>query len=120
MDIYRAGSKTSVNLTPRSGKDTAAPPGQKPGLSVSEAPPPGVKAQKIDPALLVAGLAYIPDDVDKGGVSGHGVITPVKPDGEVDQPLLEEWAASRTSSTIHRLTRAVLDSIIEHDVRSSS
>ena len=90
--IYRIGSATDDALTPRPGRDTIAPPGQKPGLSVWDfGPQPGQKAQKIDSALLATGgLGYFPDDVSAGGQAGHGVISPVNSAGDVDRALLDE------------------------------
>jgi hypothetical protein len=119
--VYRFGSATDDALTPRPGKDTSPLPGQQPGLSVWEdSSPDGGKVQKIDvAALLPRGLAYLPDDPPTAP-KGHGVIAPITPSGEVDLRALEEWASWRRTGKRHRFTQAVLDAIIEADVRSSS
>ena len=82
--VYRYGSATDDALTPRPEKDTSAPQGQRPGLSVWEKlPANGGKVQKIEVAALIArGLAYLPDDAS-GGLEGHGVIAPVTEFGDV-------------------------------------
>ena len=96
--------------------------GQRPGLSVEETgPKSGQKAQKIDIVLLdKAGLAFFPDDPAVGGRAGHGVIAPVNAAGDVELDLLKEWSLYRGTGNRHRLTQAVLDAIIERDVRSDS
>lgn len=118
--VYRLGSATDDALTPRL-KDTTAGPGQKPGLSVErDGPGPGLKPQKIDVSLLEKnGLGLFEDDPLQGGRVGHGVIAPVDVRGEVDVTRLQEWASWRqTGKRHHPLTQAVLDAIIEPDVRS--
>ena len=88
--VYRCGSATDDALTPRPGKDTVAPHGQRPGLSVYEdLPADGRKAQMIDVTALASGLAYLPDD-PQSGLAGHGVITPVTASGAVDSAALED------------------------------
>jgi len=70
-------------------------------------------------ALLAAGgLKFFPDDPAVGGDPEHGVIAPVTTRGEVDQTLLEDWASWRKTGRRHRLTQAVMDAIVERDVRS--
>jgi len=59
-----------------------------------------------------------PDDPVKGGQSGHGVIAPLDADGELDRAMLDGWASYRGSGRRHPLTQAVLDAIVERDVRS--
>jgi hypothetical protein len=68
----------------------------------------------LDVSRLRPPLAYIPDDVGKGGTPGHGVITPVDASGKVDQAALDEWASCRNSQTDtpHPLTQLVLDAIV--------
>ncbi|MGD0542640.1 MAG: hypothetical protein ABSB33_14090 [Tepidisphaeraceae bacterium] len=117
--VYRLGSATDDALTPRV-KDIETLPGQKPGLSVEVVGPgPGQKAQKVDVTVLAEnGLAFFVDDPSSGGREGHGVISPVDASGKVDQALLKEWASYRGTGKRHRFTQAVLDAIIERDVRS--
>lgn len=120
--VYRYGAGTDDALTPRV-KDTVANPGSQPGLSVNLVPPgPAQKAQKVDVRMLVdSGLAFLPDDPKAGGRSDHGIIAPVDPQtGSVDIELLREWASTRGTRRRHRLTQAILDAIVERDVRSSS
>ena len=118
--VYRYGSATDDALTPRP-KDVELSETHKPGLSVEEnGPESGKKAQKIDVALLnKAGLGFFPDDLAVGGREGHGVIAPVNAAGEVDQAKLEDWASYRCTGKQHRFTLAVLNAIVERDVRSS-
>src|SRR5438270_7110716 len=96
--VYRYGSATDDALTPRPGKDTSAPQGQRPGFSVWERISSDAdKAQKIEVArLAVHGLAYLADDPSSGLV-GHGVIAPVTESGDVDLAALEDWASWRRS-----------------------
>jgi hypothetical protein len=62
----------------------------------------------------------VPDDPAQGGQPGHGVIAPLDGRGKVDQAMLDEWASSRGSGRRHPLTQAVLDAIVERDVRSQT
>jgi hypothetical protein len=116
--VYRFGSATDDALTPRP-KDTQSESGRRPGLSVeSDGPGQNQKAQKIEVDLLMGnGLAYFPDDPATGGPEGHGVIAPVLASGEIDIRLLNEWASFRGCGVRHRLTQAILDAIVERDVR---
>lgn len=123
--VFRGGSRTNSNLTPRPDSDTRATAGLFPGLSVEDALEDALdggnkKAQKLDLARLRLPLVYFPDDPSvEGGRRGHGVITPVNSQGQVDLVVLEEWASQRTSQrdVPHQLTQLVLDAIIESDVR---
>jgi hypothetical protein len=119
--VYRFGTATDDALTPRQ-KDLLQLAGSKPGLSVElSLPEPGSKAQKIDVTLLVvAGLRFVPDNLAAGGRGGHGVIAPVNEAGVVDEALLQEWAACRGTGTRHRFTQAILNAIVERDIRSNS
>lgn len=74
-------------------------------------------AQGIDLALLAPPLRGIPDDAVAGGTAGHVAIVPVDAAGAVDQQLLDQWAASRGQAPPHPLTQAVLDAIVEVNVR---
>jgi hypothetical protein len=97
--VYRGGSDTPTNLTPRPGIDTT-------GLSTFDnletAVKPGGKAQVIDVSRLKPPLQAISDPSPPGHVS----IAPSNP------VLLEEWAATRGTETIHPLTQIVKDAII--------
>ena len=77
----------------------------------------GQKGQKIDLALLRPPLRGVADDPAIGGSPGHVCIVPVNDAGEVDQLLLEEWAACRDSGNQHPLTQLVLDAIVEENVK---
>lgn len=121
--VYRGGSRTNQALTPRPGADTTAPEGQTPGLSVFESMSgERKKAQKLDVSRLRPPLAYVADDVTKGGIPGHGVIVPVDADGNVDQTALDEWASHREQQTDvpHPFTQIVIDAITESDVKASA
>jgi hypothetical protein len=119
--IYRRGSRTSDNLTPRPVKDTVARPGKAPGLSafdtLASAAQTGDKAQGIDVGRLHPPLAAIPDDPGRGGTPGHVSVCPVDAAGNVDQQKLDDWAASRGTGQTHPLTQDVLDAIVNPDVR---
>jgi hypothetical protein len=113
--VYRRGSKTNRNLTPRPGIDTVGRPGQEPGLSTSETLRPGVVGQGIDLAMLPATLKAFADDPAIGGSPGHVAIVPVDAAGTIDWQLLQEWAASRNSGQPHPLTIMLENAIVEID-----
>ena len=124
--VFRGGTRTNQALTPRPGVDTAAPVGQTPGLSVENTLEAALgegqkKAQKLDVTKLKWPLAFVPDDPARGGRDGHGVITPVDADGQVDLIKLNEWASKRAGQRDepHPLTQLVIDAIVESDVRPS-
>ncbi len=119
--VYRRGSLTGDNFTPRPGKDTAGGPGQTPGLSTFLAVvlSPKQKAQAIDLDLLRPPLAAIHDDPETGGVEGHVAIVPVDANGQIDQQRLDEWASFRETGRVHPFTQIVLDAVVEVDVRLS-
>ncbi len=115
--VYRSGSGREDNLTPRMIKDTVGKPGQSPGLStytaLELAVPPGGKAQVIDLDLLQLPLRGLEDQpLLEGGREGHVSIAPTTPDGEVDRVLLEEWAATRGTDQVHRLTEIVQQALV--------
>ena len=95
--VYRGGSRTPDNLTPRPGIDIQ-------GLSTFEtlefAVQPGSKAQAIDVSRLPAPLVAVPDAPPPGHVSiRHGFeLIP-----EVLQ-VTAEWAASRGTGVTHPYT----------------
>ncbi len=115
--VFRGGPATVDNLTPRPAKDTRGQPGRSPGLSISDSleavAQPGAKAQVIDLDLLGNPLiAFADDPTLEGGEAGHLSIAPTKSDGFVDEDLLQEWAATRGSGNIHRLTVIVTDAVV--------
>ena len=115
--VYRSGSGREDNLTPRMIKDTVGKPGQSPGLStytnLGLAVLPGGKAQVIDLDLLQLPLRGLEDEpLLEGGREGHVSIAPTTPDGEVDRALLEEWAATRGTDRVHRLTEIVKQALV--------
>jgi hypothetical protein len=97
--VYRGGSDTPYNLTPRPGVDTT-------GLStfdnLESAVKPGDKAQAIDVSKLKPPLRAAPDPEPPGHVS-------ITPD---DPALIEEWAATRGTGTVHPFTQNIIDAII--------
>jgi hypothetical protein len=116
--VYRGGSATDDNLTPRPGRDTITKPGQSPGLSafidLESAVEPGGEAQVIDLDLLAEPLRDFADLVGvEGSVAGHISIAPVTGEGHVDQVLLEDWARSRGSDSAHWLTMLIKEALID-------
>ena len=106
MLVYRGGTQTDNNLTPKA-KDAAT------GFSVNESANVTGKCQCIDTDRLPSSLQYRPDDPgDPAFVPGHGVIVPVDTTGEVDRAALSAWVASHDSGTAHELTVAVRGAVI--------
>jgi len=96
--VYRSGSGTDANMTPRPGKDTTS------GLSTSLEKPTKGKYQIIDIAKLEGtGLEAIND---------HGSHVSIRPKDDPDFIKLREWADSRESSTTHKYTQALQDAKI--------
>jgi hypothetical protein len=112
--VYRKGSASPDNCTPRLGKDTAGAPGQAPGLSTFETVElkAGERAQIIDLGQLNAPLRGIPDDPRLGGIEGHVSIVPVDGTGNIDSRGLQDWAVSRGTGSIHPFTQIVRDAIV--------
>lgn len=117
MVVYIWGNLTSDNFTPRPGKDTVGRPGQQAGLSASGAVPPGRKGQAIDTEKLRSPLKAIPDDTAQGGSAGHFAIAPVNAMGDVDVEQLHAWAQSRGTGRTHKFTQALLDAVVEPNVK---
>jgi hypothetical protein len=120
--VYRRGSRSATNFTPRAGVDTRGRRGQAAGLSTFE---PfelgsGEKAQVIDLGLLPSSLQAFADDPGEGGTAGHVSIVPVDAGGNIDQTLLDEWAAARETGQTHPLTAAVQEAVIEVRTRRKS
>jgi hypothetical protein len=113
--VYRAGSASPDNCTPRPGKDTAGEPGRAPGLSTFETLnlELGEKAQMIDLGQIGTPVRGIPDDPCLGGRQGHVSIVPVDGSGNVDYPSLQDWAAARGTGSIHPFTQMVRNAIIQ-------
>ncbi|MCP3139884.1 hypothetical protein LXT23_21405 [Pyxidicoccus sp. QH1ED-7-1] len=97
--VYRQGSDTAQNMTPRPGLD-------KKGLSTFEtleqAAKPGEKAQVIDTTKLRC-LKAVCDPPPEGHVS-------IKPETAEE---LADWASTRGSDTVHPWTQEVLDAIVD-------
>lgn len=95
--VFRGGSATPDNLTPRPGMDTN-------GLSafdnLESATPPGGKAQVIDVGKLST-LSAVPDSPH-----GHVSITPG------NSALVKEWAATRGTGKVHPYTKEIMDAIV--------
>jgi hypothetical protein len=100
--VYRGGSATPDNLTPRPGPD-----GDTTGLSTFDtleaATPPGGKAQVIDTSKLQPPHVATPDAPPEGHVS----IGPEDPDS------IAEWAATRGTGQTHPHTQAIMDAIVD-------
>jgi hypothetical protein len=116
--VYRSGSASEDNLTPRPGRDTAGKPGKAPGLStftnLELADQAGDKAQVIDLDLLEDPLRGYEDQPGlEGAEEGQVSIAPASPDGSIDHELLAEWAGTRGSGQVHRLTELVKDALVE-------
>src|SRR5262249_52285991 len=113
--VYRIGSSSLDNCTPRPGKDTLGGPGKAPGLSTFESLNigPGQKAQVIDLRQLKVPLRAVPDDASLGGTEDHVSIVPVDAFGNIDHQSLQDWAASRGTGRIHPFTQIVRDAIIQ-------
>lgn len=119
--VYRKGSTSGKNFTPRPDKDVDPAPGKPPGLSVFETKamiPLGPKdhVQILDLDLLPPGLAAFPDDPIIGGDAGHLCIVPVTADGRLDEQALAEWAASRDAGANHPFASDVKAAIIGEEV----
>ena len=96
--VYRMGSATDNNLTPRPGKDTES------GLSTSMDKPTG-KCQAIDVSKLEkSGLEAINDH------GNHVSIRPINDPGFIK---LKEWASTRGTDVTHSFTQAVKNAIIK-------
>lgn len=108
--VYRGGSRTPQNMTPRPNIDNQ-------GLSTFEtleqAVKPGDKAQIIDLSLLQAPLVAVPDAPPEGHVS-------IRPGAALTPAALRntaEWAATRGTPTIHPYTQSVIDAVIDEKKR---
>lgn len=120
MIIYVWGNLTADNFTPRPGRDTISRPGQKAGLSASDAIPVGKKAQGIDTDRLKPPLMAFPDDVAQGGTAGHFAVAPVDDQGAVDVKKVEAWAMSRGAGQTHEFTQMLLDAVVEPNAKGAT
>jgi hypothetical protein len=96
--VYRGGSNTPKNLTPRPGIDSS---GLSTFDSLEGAVEPGGKAQVIDVSRLKT-LVARPDAPPPGHVS----LAPK------DLGLVEEWAATRGMQTVHPYTQEIIEAIV--------
>jgi|ERR1022692_2046433 hypothetical protein len=110
MLIYRAGSGTTKNMTPRPDKDTVG--GQR-GLSAFEhidmvprATDADVKVQVIETDALVEPLGFV-----RHG-DGHVSVVPMAA-GKIDDTALLAWAATREAAAPSPLTAKVLAAIVD-------
>jgi len=104
--VYRGGSATPDNLTPRPGVDTT---GISTFDSLEAAIGPGGKAQKIDLQKVGDPLVGVPDAPPPGHVS-------VRPGAELTADVvkaIEDWAATRGTGGVHPYTQSLLDAIVE-------
>ena len=114
--VYRSGSKSDANMTPRP-EDDVSPDLHEAGLSTWRALESAIKkpkgtAQKIDLARLDSAiLGCFQDEY------GHVSIVPIDQNGQLDMIVLAEWAATRDTQTLHPLTQLVLDAVVEVNVR---
>lgn len=116
--VYRSGSATDDKLPPRLGKDTSSKPGNSPGLSVfvnlEQAVGPGGKAQVIDLDLLAQPLKGFADqEGEEGHAECHIAIAPATAEGHLDHALLDEWARSRDSDSVHWLTVLIKEALVD-------
>jgi hypothetical protein len=110
--VFRSGSLTPSNLTPRPDKDTVGP---MRGLSFYDdaAKVPGkgkLNVRVIDTDKLAPPLGV----VRHGG--GHVSIVPLAQDRTIDDAALERWAAARGTDETHELTQRVLDAVVDSRV----
>ncbi|KFA58420.1 hypothetical protein A9G48_00775 [Gilliamella sp. wkB18] len=91
--VYRMGSGTDSNLTPRPGKDTTS------GLSASLEKPTTGKFQTIDVAKL--------DGTGLEAINDHGSHVSIRPADDPNFVKLSEWADTRGTERTHKYTQAL-------------
>jgi len=109
--VYRGGSRTPDNLTPRLGIDRQ---GSSTFETLELTVQPGGKAQVIDLSRLQAPLVGVPDAPPPGHVS-------IRPGLALTPEVLHstaEWAASRGTGVLHPYTQALMEAIIGEVRRS--
>ena len=115
--VYRLGSRTPGNFTPKR-KDLAGQSGlREPGLSTLERLGENEVGIGIDLSLLKHPLRAFADDPGSRGRPGHLAIVPVDESGVVDLRLLQEWIDSRDAGFGHPLTQNLLDAAIAGKVK---
>jgi len=103
--VYRGGSATKRNLTPRPGVDTK---GLSANVALEGAASPGGKAQVIDTTKLKALCAECDNPA-----TGHVTIKPKGEDPQAVSKAVEQWAATREGETVHPLTRELMDATVQ-------
>jgi hypothetical protein len=102
--VYRGGTATDSNLTPRLSRDISGP---KRGLSTyldsKNAFGNANKAQKIDISRLGSNLDAVLNDYD-----GH---VSIRPSNDPNNTKLTEWASQR--GTANENTNSVKDSVVD-------
>ena len=93
--VYRMGSGTNSNMTPRPGKDTSS------GLSTSLEKPTSGKYQTIDISKL--------EGTGLEAVNDHGSHVSIRPADDPDFKKLNEWADTRGTENTHKYTEALQD-----------
>ena len=96
--VYRMGSSTDSNLTPRPGKDTTT------GLSTSLEKPLSGKYQAIDISKL--------NELE--AVNDHRSHVLIRPKNDPDKLKLEEWANTRGTETQHKYTKELKEALVCH------
>lgn len=91
--VYRMGSGTDSNLTPRPGKDTTS------GLSASLEKPTTGKFQAIDVAKL--------DVTGSEAINDHGSHISIRPAEDPTFVKLKEWADTRGIERTHKYTQTL-------------
>lgn len=112
--VYRNGSRSDRNMTPRSGDVSSdlRDAGLSTWRELAGAIEPGGKGQKIDLALLDSSVIGCYQDED-----GHVAIVPVEAAGMLDMMKLAEWASARNTSAPHPLTTMIVNAIVDDNVR---
>ncbi len=112
--VYRNGSRSDRNMTPRSGDVSSdlRDAGLSTWRELDAAVEPGGKGQKIDLALLDSLVLGCYEDED-----GHVAIVPVDAAGTLDMMKLAEWAATRDASVPHPLTTMIVSAIVDDNIR---
>jgi len=91
--VYRTGSLTGNNLTPRPKKDTSS------GLSASLEVPVDTKYLSIDVSKL--------EGTGLEAVNDYGKHVSIRPENDTDYTKLTEWAETRGSEKEHEYTKTL-------------
>ncbi len=111
--VYRLGSRSLNNLTPKPKDMTGQPGPREPGLSTLEHLRANEEGVQIDLSLLMHPLRAFVDDPRAFGRSGRVSITPVDDSDKVDTCQLQEWIDSRETDLDHPFTQIVLDAVVD-------